>query len=251
MIPIIKPAVPAILLTRGAAAAQQLCEEYAAGAREFEFQSSIYAHGSVKELLRSSQRRKCAFCESCFDHTGYGDVEHFRPKAGYRQHAADELKQPGYYWLAYEWTNLYYSCQLCNQQFKRNHFPLKDGRRRARSHVHDLTREEPLLIDPAGQDPRKHIGFRQEYAFAINGSPAGERTIELLGLNREEIVEVRRKRLADTQCVVELHDLLLEKMAVKPIAELANRLASLKAMLTAGLADGGEFASMTRSVLGP
>ena len=58
------------------------------------------------------------FCESKVSHIAYGDVEHFRPKAGYRQRPEDPLVQPGYYWLAYEWSNLLFCCQLCNQRFK-------------------------------------------------------------------------------------------------------------------------------------
>src|SRR5207248_2896103 len=84
--------------------------------------------------------------ESFFAHTGYGDVEHFRPKGGYKQRETDELKRPGYYWLAYAWDNLFCSCQLCNQRFKRNLFPLRDGRRRARSHTHKLDKEQPLPL---------------------------------------------------------------------------------------------------------
>ena len=92
-------------------------------------------------------------------HIGYGDVEHFRPKGGYKQRRRGPARRPGYYWLAYDWDNLFYSCQLCNQRFKRNLFPLRDGRRRARSHTHRLDKEEPLLVDPAEQDPSKYIGF--------------------------------------------------------------------------------------------
>jgi hypothetical protein len=48
----------------------------------------------------------------------------FRPKGGWVQNDGDALTQPGYYWLAYEWSNLLISCQLCNQEFKKNRFPL-------------------------------------------------------------------------------------------------------------------------------
>jgi hypothetical protein len=48
------------------------------------------------------------------------------------------LEQPGYFWLAYVWANLFLACQLCNQSFKKNLFPLADPAKRARSHLHDL-----------------------------------------------------------------------------------------------------------------
>ena len=74
----------------------------------------------------------------------------------------DPLVQPGYYWLAYEWSNLLFCCRLCNQQFKRNHFPLADPARRARSHRDDIGQEEPLLINPAIEDPAAFLEFREK-----------------------------------------------------------------------------------------
>src|SRR5262245_22809925 len=111
MISVSKPAAPDVLLTRGAEATRALCAEYASaaadfnsGTRTFTFDASIYAAATVKDALRAAQHRKCAFCESFFAHTGYGDVEHFRPKAGYKQSESHQLMRPGYYWLAYAWT---------------------------------------------------------------------------------------------------------------------------------------------------
>src|SRR5262245_9351354 len=171
MIRIVKPAAPAVLLTKGEAATRELCRacesapnDFKSGARTFDFDNSIYAAKEVKDALRDAQHNKCAFCESVVPHISYGNVEHFRPKAGYKQRATDEFKRPGYYWLAYEWDNLFYSCELCNQRFKQNLFPLKDGRRRARSHTYDLGKEEPLLLDPCKLDPADFIEFREARA---------------------------------------------------------------------------------------
>ena len=41
----------------------------------------------------------------------YGDVEHFRPKSKY-------------WWLAYCYENYLYSCQMCNQRYKKAEFPI-------------------------------------------------------------------------------------------------------------------------------
>jgi hypothetical protein len=101
MILIVKPAAPDVLLTRGAAATRELCmaydsasNDYNTGTKTFDFDNSIYAAEAVKDALRDAQHKKCAFCESFFAHTGYGDIEHFRPKAGYKQREADALKRP-------------------------------------------------------------------------------------------------------------------------------------------------------------
>jgi hypothetical protein len=240
MIRVIKPAAPSALVNQGAAAAQKLCDSYTAahadynsGARVFTFNKSIYAASTVKDALRAAQHTKCAFCESVFAHVGYGDVEHFRPKAGYKQREEDDLKRPGYYWLAYEWGNLFYTCQLCNQQFKRNLFPLKDGRRRARTHTHELGKEEPLLVDPAAQEPSEYIGFREEVAYPIRGCPEGETTIKILGLNRAELLEVRRDRLERLKLLVEARDLLREKVAAMPLPKFVDQLHVIEELLKA------------------
>jgi uncharacterized protein (TIGR02646 family) len=247
MIGITRPPAPTSLLDQGTAATRQLCADYSGGVRTFDFKSTIYAARTVRDALRVAQHRKCAFCESVFDHTGYGDVEHFRPKAGYKQREADELRHPGYYWLAYAWDNLLYSCQLCNQRFKQNLFPLKDGRHRAYSHTHNLSKEEPLLVDPSARDPSRYIGFREEYAFAVGGCREGECTIAVLGLNREALVEVRRGRLQRLRDLTQLRDLLREKVASAPMPDMSRQLDAVEETLQASIEATGEYAAMARA----
>ena len=126
MIRITKPSqAPKILRERGRTTTDDNCatfdvapNDYLAGNKTFEFDRSLYAAKSVKKALVKAQHEKCCFCESKVTDVAYGDVEHFRPKAGYRQTGTDPLGRPGYYWLAYVWENLFFSCQLCNQRFK-------------------------------------------------------------------------------------------------------------------------------------
>jgi uncharacterized protein (TIGR02646 family) len=203
VIRIIKPSKPPeVLRKKGALARRSHCRAYSRrpkryreGAESFEFDASIYAHDSVREALLVAQHGKCAFCESKVTHIAYGDVEHFRPKAGWRQMESDPLQRPGYYWLAYEWTNLFMACTLCNQRFKRNLFPLRAPGKRARSHKDDVTAEKPLLVDPARDDPEGFISFREEVPYAVNGNARGESTIKILGLKREALAESRRDHL--------------------------------------------------------
>jgi hypothetical protein len=65
---------------------------------------------AAKVQLGRESHGKCAFCESPAATVAYCDVEHFRPK-------------DHYWWLAYCWDNYSFSCQLCNQKFKRASFP--------------------------------------------------------------------------------------------------------------------------------
>jgi uncharacterized protein (TIGR02646 family) len=216
MIRIQRPAfAPAILLSRGAAERTANCAAFdanpagfVAGTEKFDIKASIYGHADIKASLKSAQHDKCAFCEAKVSHVAYGDIEHFRPKAGWQQTPDQELQRPGYYWLAYEWTNLLFACQLCNQQGKKNFFPLSRPASRARSHHDDHLRERPLLVDPASENPGEFIGFREEVAFHRPRSRKGKATIELLGLNRPALLERRRdyfmkvKLLADVRKAV-------------------------------------------------
>ena len=70
-----------------------------------EAKGSIYASVSVRRALEKLFHFKCAYCESSIANQDW-DVEHFRPKG----RVAEREKHTGYYWLAYEWTNLYPSC---------------------------------------------------------------------------------------------------------------------------------------------
>ncbi|MED5371162.1 MAG: hypothetical protein VX899_09125 [Myxococcota bacterium] len=179
---------PAVLRDSGATSTAALCRAYDRGERHFEFDRGIYAHSSVKSALVDDQHAKCCFCESKVTAVAYGDVEHFRPKGGYRQEPGDSLISPGYYWLAYEWSNLFLSCQICNQRYKRNLFPLVDPAARAKNHHHSLAAEHPLLVAPDGQ-PEEHIAFDEE--VAVGTTDAGRVSVTTLDLNRYELTEAR------------------------------------------------------------
>ena len=245
MIRIQKPTdAPEVLRTQGARTRRTLCAAYSrdpqsheAGTKSFEFDSDIYGHATVKQALLKAQHDKCAFCESKVTHISYGDVEHFRPKAGWRQAEGDALGRPGYYWLAYEWGNLFLSCTLCNQRFKRNLFPLRTPAKRARSHKDDVTAEDPLLLDPVVDDPEAHISFRQEVPYAVGGSPRGDATIRILGLDRAQLAEHRRDRLGYVT-------------ALRALIELGGPEATeAQVLLQRMQQDSAQYAAMTRAFL--
>ena len=204
MIFIQRGAEPEILNQAGQAKTQALCKEYDQGNRSFDFYSAVYGHNTVKQALILMQNGKCCFCESKILHIAYGDVEHYRPKAGYRQNSEDAMQKPGYYWLAYSWDNLLLSCERCNRQYKKNLFPLLHQEKRAQCHHDNFGIESPLLINPTVTDPKNHIGFRDEIPYPIDDSPYGKTTIAVLGLDREELNEIRRTKLEELRSLVDL-----------------------------------------------
>ena len=260
MIRVVRPAKPPpILEDRGRAERDRLCEEfdaapadYTSGKKSLAINRDIYADAAVKTALCNAQHGKCAFCESKVSAIAYGDVDHFRPKAGYQQRRTGKLKKPGYYWLAYEWSNLLFACQICNQQGKKNLFPLAKPRNRAVSHHDDLTREEPLLIDPSEVAPERHVGFREEVAFPRDSSRMGKVTIDLLGLNRPALIEKRRDYLAPLKVLVVFRNCLQEEIAAdgtSPPPDMVARLEEIDSRLAAARQDRAEFAAMARCLI--
>ncbi len=243
MITIDKPKLaPKKLRTDGKKKTQANCtsytqnkREYDTGQKKFDFNSNIYAHKTVKAALRKIQHDKCCFCESKVTHISYGDVEHFRPKAGVRQRPGVPLERPGYYWLAYEWSNLFFSCQLCNQRYKENLFPLIKQDDRAKSHHDVINLEKPLFINP-NEDVEKFISFREEVIFAIDDKPRGKATIKALGLDRDELNDMRKDYFDKLELIYELANLK------PPIPESEKA----KKHITKSIQSSSQYASMIR-----
>lgn len=245
MISIVKPVQPpAVLTKKGKEAIDAMKAEfdrspdaYLRGEKGFTFRSDIYGHATVKEALVSAQFGKCFLCESKVAHVAFGDVEHFRPKAGYRQKESDDLGKPGYYWLAYEWSNLFFACQLCNQKFKRNLFPLGNPKRRAVSHNNDVALEKPQFIDPAVEDPAQFISFRKEMAFPVRNRRRAQATIKLLGLNRPELSEMRFDSYQRLKVLF-----AISRLGIPESAEA-------QAVLDASVRDDAQYAGMARAAV--
>jgi uncharacterized protein (TIGR02646 family) len=242
MIRVNKPErAPRILRERGQRTTEANQQAFENGQRDFDFDSSLYGAKSVKNALIKAQHGKCAFCESQIRHIAHGDVEHFRPKGGVRQRDADPLEQPGYFWLAYVWQNLFLACQLCNQSFKKNLFPLADPAQRAHSHLDDLGAEAPMLIHPGDEEPSAFIGFRDEIAFPIDDDPRARTTIEVTGINREELAEFRFDHLAP------FRELRRALPLLPPDGEEARE---IRALFERAVLPKAQYSSMIRALLG-
>ena len=187
----INPA-PAILRTRGLAQMKLDCaayedapQEYRSGRRHFDVKD-YYKRTAVKDILLSMHHGKCCYCESKLPNL---HVEHFRPKAAVRQCRAAKVEFPGYYWLTYSWRNLLLACLECNSTYKGAMFPLENPSRRARTHNDDVSRERRLFVNPAEEDPRRHIRFQEDLPVAR--TRRGRHTIQGLGLRRPNLTETR------------------------------------------------------------
>ena len=251
MIRITKPAVGPARLADGATlvqaheAARAADSTAGAGrATAFKFDKSIYGASVVKCALRAAQNNKCCYCEGFFAGHASGDVEHFRPKTCFQQAKTTPMEYPGYYWLAYTWSNLYYACELCNRVGKRNLFPLVDPSKRNRS-GNDSYVEVPEILDPGGtEDPRDHIRFNGP---AVEGvTDTGRKTIRALGLDRGDLTTSRLQHFKLLDALKDIADLPSDGLDRDTLKKRQAAQAKLQQMV---LPDA-IYSSMARAFLG-
>ncbi|HWO33074.1 MAG TPA: hypothetical protein VNO32_30120, partial [Candidatus Acidoferrum sp.] len=106
---------------------------------------------SAEQALRLASHGKCWYCESSQDRSDK-PVDHFRPK----NKVFEAEGHPGYWWLAFDWTNYRYSCTYCNSKRrdiegrteggKHDHFPIIAPPPHARSDADPQDRAK--LLDP-------------------------------------------------------------------------------------------------------
>ena len=161
---------------------------------------------TTKDNLTQLYKNKCAICER--DRGTELQVDHYRPKK-VRNNKTDPIyNQPGYYWLAYTWSNLIPLCSKCNGN-KSNKFPLKGWIEinRISDHLninglnpfipYDLnwlqTKEQPLMLNPEIETiPARHFSFRSD--GSIKGkTDEGRETINICKLNRKDLKRERIK----------------------------------------------------------
>lgn len=265
--------IPAILAGKGKEKIKEMCVAFDTNPAayrkaynkknnpfQFEFDGEVYGPKEVKEQLKIEQGNKCCFCENKdFDDIAHGDVEHFRPKSAFaKDDKTKGLSRPGYYWMVYEWENLFFSCEICNRTFKKNYFPLTDETKRTKSHNEKLEGLDIiLLVDPAKEDPENHIGFRKEIPF--HKTLKGENAIKYFGIGRDKLSEKRRKHLEEVKKNIVLSKIninnltKIEKDETKLLLgatsdkELEDIINTAKFYVAAAAKMDAAFASMIRS----
>jgi uncharacterized protein (TIGR02646 family) len=185
---------PAILEGESAkvalAEAQAHFEKDDAAARQQRFAfEPFYRNRQVRSALTRLFSDKCAFCESHLDAAAATPItHHFRPT----QEAIDEdggVSRRHYWWLVYDWENIYLSCQRCATAAGAQ-FPVA-GERAAPPGRSQLADEKPLLLDPCLDYPDEHLAFKADGTVSAE-SQRGETTIDVYVLNRRHLVEARR-----------------------------------------------------------
>ncbi|MYC75113.1 hypothetical protein F4X10_04975 [Candidatus Poribacteria bacterium] len=132
----------------------------------------------AKKQLLAETGGKCAYCEAPVSGVAFGDVDHYRPKSTY-------------WWLVYCYDNYLASCQICNQRFKKDAFPIQGQKMRGpivrrdttdafiaskagtigpdplnQDEVNDFIyqhkQERPRLLNPYFDDPAEYFAWRAD-----------------------------------------------------------------------------------------
>ncbi|WP_412030595.1 hypothetical protein [Deinococcus yunweiensis] len=187
----------------------------------------------AKGPLRTETYGKCAYCDAPAASVAHCDVEHYRPKSVY-------------WWLALCYDNYLYACQICNQVYKGDRFPVAgpplagpaisglsnaslqtlvgtfapDPLDRAALAIHlaRWSEEHPLGVNPYLIDPEplfayaadpvlKEVTILPDPAASAANQQMAQESITLYGLNREEL---RRQRYITYEILALAHLGLLE-----------------------------------------
>lgn len=199
----------------------------------------------AKGALKKETGGKCAYCEASTETVAHGDVEHFRPKSVY-------------WWLAFCYDNYLFACQLCNQTFKGDNFPVFGTRAltpimpaakpngpaldqlavsltldaEALTDGHFVTLwspEEAHLVNPYFEDPAPLFAYEVDVAneeiwIRSTGGARADRAVEsaakFLGLNRETL---RRDRFTSYAELLVFKEVLNEPALQETTRKMVER----------------------------
>lgn len=199
--------------------------------------SADFGKVEYRAELKKCQGNKCCFCEKP---VAKSDIEHFRPKRAYQQAKGGALLRPGYYWLAYSWSNMLIACTDCNSKAcKGNVFPVAGPRSTSPS---DCRAENKSIINPTEEDPSIYITFRHDVPHGHDANGRGDENIVLFNLkHRADLVESRRDRLGNYKA--------MKKIATANLhggINTAQEIAEAKIFINKAVSSKSHFAGMIR-----
>ncbi len=173
----------------------------------YDLRNSTYNYSEIGKKLELIYFNKCAYCESKLPSSS-GVINQYRPKS----RVDGNSKHLGYYWLVYEWSNLLFVCPVCNRN-KGTHFPIENENDRVYepkntveitqflANKSPLIDEKPLLLNPEIDEPKEHLNYAND--GRIHGKTVrGNLTIEILCLNREQLLFSRLQKVNEIKSIL-------------------------------------------------
>lgn len=157
--------------------------------RQFEFNEELLFDQAVTRPLTDLFANRCAFCSRSQMDASELDLRAHRLRPPQNAVGRDgSTSRRHYWWLAYQWSNLYLACVECRiaQGAK---FPV-EGKHARVGTADGLANERPLLIDPCLEDPEAHLVYLDS-GEVVAADSRGTATIETFELNRPALQEDR------------------------------------------------------------
>lgn len=132
-----------------------------------------------KSALEESSFGKCMYCERKIIASGFGDVEHIKPKSLFSS-SKDANK----------WSNLGFSCSRCNTYKSNKYDPLS------------------LIINPYNEQPEDFLTADGANILPIEPSfGRAYTTIDTVKLNRSGLIESRQDKLKGVALMIRLYNI--------------------------------------------
>jgi hypothetical protein len=162
----------------------------------------------LRQELIAKYGSRCWFTEA-EETVAQLDVEHFRPKAEALD--AEGTVHEGYWWLAFELSNIRLAGQIPNRQHKRCYFPLLPGCSRATSQSRRWQEETPLFLDPIKLTDVELVAYDETGGMCPSTNAATELekqrvevTNRLFGLSAHQpLVEARQRVWAECRELID------------------------------------------------
>ena len=228
------------------------------GGSGYTFRNDVYGADVVRAALGELFFDKCGYCEFKLARTDL-DVDHYRPKGA----VAEAKCHPGYYWLAYDWSNLIPACKFCNEKRrelpkwpatkrssssgKADSFPLVDENKRAWSPESDISLEDPLLLNPTAEDPSEHLTFDPD-GIAAPSTDKGEASISVFNLNARRLYEMRRCVIREVVCLLEMK-MEAESFASEAQAPALALAGKIETLIEGKTDSSAQYAAVARAVV--
>jgi hypothetical protein len=189
---------PATLLGKQVGSAYRKADRFfaqrdsAARRRRFEFDKTLVLNRDVSGALWATANGRCSFCNTAGRQEA--DLRAHRLRPPQDAVAADgRTSRRHYWWLAYEWENLFLACAVCRTA-QGSKFPTERRRVRVGTRENLAERERPYLIDPTAEDPEPHLAYL-DTGEVVWRDERGLVTIETFDLNRPQLVIERREQI--------------------------------------------------------
>jgi predicted ATP-binding protein involved in virulence len=162
---------------------------------------------------------KCVFCESSSSDMKLM-VGYYRPIEGALNITNGQFSEEHYRWLDKDWSNTLVLCVECHRS-KSNRFPLEGDFCSLEANEFDLIKEKRLLINPFRDFPEKHFLYDEE-GMIIPKTKKGEVTVEVLNLNRNSLIEGRRREFSQFNRIC--HTFINDKEDEKILEEIIKQI---------------------------